>query len=143
MKHSLSRIIFLVFTLVSSINLVSCPEPTKEIITKGKIYTPGSVKQFKDMLAANDLVVVDFYADWCHPCKLMHEVFDALAQDKDLDNILFIKIDTVAYPALSYEYAIQSLPTTILFVDGSQINRIYGYYSKKSLKKKIQETFFE
>lgn len=110
-------------------------------IVKGKLYHPGTFLQFKDMLAQSELVVVDFYADWCHPCRQMHKVFDALAQDAQLDSVLFVKVDTEAHQSLSNEYNIRSLPTIILFVDGKPIRTLHGAYSKAPLKKIIQDTF--
>lgn len=112
-----------------------------EPIIKGKLYHPGTTAQFKDMLHKYDLVVVDFYADWCHPCKQMNKVFDALIQDTALDDVLFVKINTDTQHSLSNEYNIRSLPTIILFVDGKPIRTLYGAHDKKSLKKIIQETF--
>ena len=55
---------------------------TADQITKGQLYTPGTAKQFHDMVTRYDLAVVDFYADWCHPCLAMHKVFDALARQR-------------------------------------------------------------
>jgi thioredoxin len=110
-------------------------------ITKGKIYTPGSVSNFNDVLQNYDLIVVDFYADWCQPCVQMHKVIDALAQDHDLDSILFVKINTEVYRSLANEYQIYSLPTIVLFVDGKAIKTVYGLTDKKMLKKIIKDTF--
>jgi thioredoxin len=122
-----------------TVTLVGTQE--SEPIIKGKLYHPGTVAQFKDMLHKYDLVVVDFYADWCHPCKQMNKVFDALIQDTALDDVLFVKVNTDAQPALSNEYNIRSLPTIILFVDGKPIRFLYGAQDKKNFKKIIQDTF--
>jgi len=135
----MNKTIFSILLSLCTLSVIATPE--SELITKGKLYHPGTHLQFKEMLAKFDLVVVDFYADWCHPCKQMHKVFDALAQDSDLDDILFVKVDTEAQPSLSREYNVRSLPTVILFVDGKPINFIHGLRDKKSLKKIIQETF--
>jgi|GEM_PF-1037662 thioredoxin 1 len=114
---------------------------TADQITKGQLYTPGTAKQFHDMVTRYDLAVVDFYADWCHPCLAMHKVFDALAQDRDLEDILFVKVDTEKHWELSYEFNIRSLPTIILFVDGQPIARLHGHHNKHQLKRIIIETF--
>ncbi len=113
------------------------PEP----IIRGKLYHPGNAVQFKDMLDKFEFVVVDFYADWCQPCKQMHKVFDSFAQDAELDDVLFIKVNTDIHHTISNDYNIRSLPTIILFVDGKPIKYLYGSQDKQKLKKIIKETF--
>ena len=71
----------------------------------------------------------------------MHKVFDALAQDRELADILFVKVDTEKHWDLSHEFNIRSLPTIILFVDGQPIARFPGHHNKHQLKQIIIETF--
>lgn len=109
--------------------------------TRGKIYHPGTDQQFHDTLNNFELVVVDFYADWCGPCVQMHKVIEDLATDKECEDILFIKVNTSVHYGLSHQFGITGLPTIILFVDGKPIKRLHGYHNKKDLKAAIKSTF--
>lgn len=128
------RIIMLLLLAVNYQSYCSTEEPTR-----GKIFRPGTQENFETMLQRYDIVLVDFFADWCGPCKQMHKVIEALAQDKDLDQVLFIEINIDVHHALSSKYHISSLPTIIIFVDGKPLKTMYGYKDKKSLKNLLQE----
>lgn len=114
---------------------------TNEII-RGRIYNPGTEADFQKMIANNEFVVVDFYADWCNPCKQMDKVITSLAEDDDNNMILFIKVDTEKHHSLAAKYHVYSLPTLVLIVDGHVINTIYGYRDKRTFKQIIHDTFF-
>lgn len=117
-------------------------QPDLELVpTRGKIFHPGDDEHFNNALKTFDLVVVDFYADWCGPCRMMHKVIEDLAADRDCEDILFIKVNTDVQRNLSNRFNITSLPTIIFFVDGYQIRAIYGAHSKKEMKRIIAETF--
>lgn len=69
-------------------------------------------------------VVVDFWADWCGPCKMMAPQFEAAAAR--LPNVRFVKVDSDASPQASARYGIRSIPTLILFKNGNEIARQSG-----------------
>lgn len=76
-------------------------------------------------------IVVDFWADWCGPCKMMAPQFAAAASQ--LPNVRFVKVDTEANPAASARYAIRSIPTQILFVGGREVARVSGTMSAQDI----------
>jgi thioredoxin 2 len=77
-------------------------------------------------------VLVDFYADWCGPCKMMAPVLDEFAADHS-GKILVGKLDTDAAPAVSVTYGIRGIPTLILFADGKEVDRQTGAVARSGL----------
>ena len=70
-------------------------------------------------------VLVDFYADWCGPCKVMAPVLDEVARDR-AGEILVAKLDTDAHPAVAQRFGIRGIPTLVSFRDGREANRAVG-----------------
>jgi thioredoxin 1 len=97
-------------------------------------------KTFKsDVLASNTPVLVDFYADWCGPCKMLGPVLDDLSNDTDFNGKLkFAKLSTETYPEMAEENNVQGIPCMIFFKDGKEVNRIVGFAPKPVMKAKIQ-----
>lgn len=92
---------------------------------------------FDEMLAMEDVVLVDFYATWCGPCKVMAGVLQEVsAQRKDLARI--VKIDTEKYPRLASTHQIEALPTLVLFQKGRPIHRVEGVLSAPDLIRTIE-----
>jgi thioredoxin 1 len=69
---------------------------------------------------------VDFYADWCGPCKLVAPLLDELAQ-AHLGKLLVAKVDTDHAPGVAQRFGIRGIPTLILFKDGSEAGRSVGF----------------
>ncbi len=78
-------------------------------------------------------VVVDFYADWCGPCKAMAPVFDAFAAEQQ-GRILVAKLDTDRNPVTSQTFGVRSIPTLIVFARGREVGRHVGLVPKAALE---------
>ena len=90
------------------------------------------METFYDVVAGNQLVLVDFFATWCQPCKMMHPI---LKQVKDVlgDRIRIIKIDVDTHSVLCQKYQSQSVPTLMLFRNGEVLWRTSGVMQKAEL----------
>ncbi|MFW6311934.1 MAG: thioredoxin [Nanoarchaeota archaeon] len=80
-------------------------------------------------------VIVDFYADWCGPCKMMAPIFEELSEE--YEDLKFVKLDTQNNQELSQKYGIQGIPALLVLEDGEEVDRIVGFNSKEALKNKI------
>ncbi len=81
-------------------------------------------------------IVVDFWAEWCGPCKVMGPQFTAAA--KQLTHVRFAKVDTEAAPRTSAKYRIKSIPTMALFKNGAEIARMSGAVSAPDIVRWIE-----
>ena len=90
-----------------------------------------SEKDFdRTVLGSEAPVLVDFYADWCAPCKYVAPLMDELARTHE-GSLLVVKIDTDQAPDLSQQLGIRSIPTLILFKDGEEMERSVGFEPEK------------
>lgn len=88
-----------------------------------------------------ELCVVDFYADWCGPCKQMGPLFEELS--KEMTTLNFFKVNTEKAPGISEKFEIRSIPCLIVMKDGKEISRIVGFQSKEELATKINHVVEE
>ncbi len=81
---------------------------------------------FQQVIGASEVpVVVDFYADWCGPCKVMAPVLDQLAHDRQ-GELLVLKLDTDRNPVTAGQFTVRSIPTLIVFERGREVARESG-----------------
>lgn len=81
-------------------------------------------------------VIVDFWAEWCGPCKMLAPVFEELSGEYE-GKLKFAKIDTQAFPNPPAQAGVSGIPCLIVFKDGEEVDRIVGFSPKPMLKQKI------
>ena len=96
------------------------------------------MENFKNIIATEPLVLVDFFATWCGPCKIMHPVLEEL-KEKMGDGIRILKIDVDKNEELSMEYRIMSVPTLMLFRNGENVWRESGAMPLSTLMQVIDQ----
>lgn len=96
------------------------------------------MEKFNEMINGEQLTLVDFFATWCGPCKMMHPILEQL-KEKMGDDIRILKVDVDKNEALSMQYRIQSVPTLMLFKKGEMLWRQSGGMSLNDLMQKISQ----
>jgi thioredoxin 1 len=96
------------------------------------------MENFNDIIKSGKLTLVDFYATWCGPCKMMHPVLEQLKEDLG-DSIRIIKIDVDKNEAIYTQYRIMSVPTFMLFKNGEAVWRQSGTIRLNDLKNLISQ----
>ena len=96
-----------------------------------------TVEQFDELLASGELVVVDFWAPWCGPCKMFGPVFKKVAQD--YDDVKFVKVNVDEANTLASKYNIFSIPTLMIFNKGEIVAQQVGAASKETYKNMIDK----
>ncbi len=90
----------------------------------------------EEVLKSDKLVLVDFWASWCGPCKMIAPVLEEIAKENE-EKVKICKVNIDEQGDLATEYQILSIPTLILFKDGKITNTVIGFHSKSELERII------
>jgi thioredoxin 1 len=97
-------------------------------------------EQFDETVVQSDLpVLVDFWAPWCGPCKMIAPVLEELAGELG-DKVVIAKVNTDQNPIYAQRLGVQGIPTMVLFKDGAEVDRVVGALPKGHLKQWIDTT---
>lgn len=88
------------------------------------------------VLKAKLPVLVDFWAAWCSPCRMVAPLVDELANEYE-GKVVFVKLDVDGNPKTASKYGIMSIPTLLIFKDGNPVSHIVGFRPKSELKKSL------
>ena len=129
--------------------LGGCETSDEEVVDTASEESSGSVvievssEDFeREVLQAETLVVVDFWAEWCAPCNILKPTLDELAQEY-AGKVKFASLDVDENTAEAKQYDVAALPSLVFFRDGREVHRIVGVQSKGDLKSGLDKLLAE
>ncbi len=96
-------------------------------------------ENFDELIQEHENVIIDFWATWCGPCKMMEPVYDELA--KEYNDVLFGKVNTENNPQTTSKFGIQAIPAFIFIKNGQPVNQINGAVQKDQMEDKLEDVF--
>ena len=94
---------------------------------------------FQKTVEGNDLVLVDFWAPWCGPCRALGPVLEELAEENS--NVQIVKMNTDENPNTASQHGIMSIPTMMIFKKGELVDRLVGALPKPAIMEKLEPHF--
>lgn len=108
-------------------------------MASGNVVTISDEGFESSILNSPKLALVDFWAEWCQPCKMLSPTVEELA-DEFTDRIVVGKLNVDDNPATATKYGIRGIPTLLLFKEGQVVQQLVGVKSKAEIKKVIEES---
>lgn len=142
MKNKILIILVIVFFIISMIllniylNSKNKQEIKNEEENDMEVLKVTSENFEKEVLQSDKTVLVDFYADWCGPCKMLSPVVDSVANENA--DIKVVKVNVDNAQDLAIKYQVMSIPTLVVIKNGQEINRSVGVVSKSQIEEMVK-----
>lgn len=142
MKIKILTIITIVFFVVGMIilsiylNNRNKIEISNEEESGMEIMKVTSANFEEEVLNSDKTVLIDFYADWCGPCKMFSPVVEAVAAENE--DVKVVKVNVDDAQDLAIQYQVMSIPTTVVIKEGKEVNRAVGMVSKSDLLEMVK-----
>ena len=142
MKNKILIILVIVFFIISMIllniylNSKNKQEIKNEEENNMEVLKVTSENFEKEVLQSDKIVLVDFYADWCGPCKMLSPVVDSVANENE--DIKVVKVNVDDAQDLAIKYQVMSIPTLVVIKNGQEINRSVGVVSKSEIEEMVK-----
>ena len=94
---------------------------------------------FEEMVGGAELAIVDFWAEWCGPCRIVGPIVDELAGEYADRGVVVAKLDVDQSPAVANRFGIRSIPSILFFKDGQHVDTVIGAVPKPHLERKLLE----
>jgi len=107
-----------------------------ENVTPSEYIELESEERFEELIDEHDVVLVDFYADWCGPCKMMEPTVESIAAETAA---AVVKVNVDHFQGLASRFGVRGIPTVLLFADGERVERAVGVQSEADLSSMIAE----
>ena len=92
---------------------------------------------FEEKVNQNNLVVVDFFATWCGPCRMMAPIFEDVS--KNMGEVLFFKVDVDESPMTAKQFGVMSIPTLVAIKNGKEVARNVGLINREDLQEFVEK----
>ncbi len=96
-----------------------------------------TVKEFDEMIETQPAIMVDFFAEWCGPCKMIAPILEEIA--KEITGVEIVKVDVDFLPEVSQRFDVMSIPTLCTFKDGHLVEKVTGFHAKPQIEKMISK----
>jgi thioredoxin 1 len=124
--------LMLIFLITAGFGSCSAGEPG------GDVILIEEESEFYDYINDETPVLVDFYADWCRPCKVQGPIVEELSTElKGEVHVLKLNVDN--FPRIASKFQVRSIPTSMIFIDGKQVWKAIGLQQKASLQEAINK----